>query len=209
MSEEIHLIKGSGVNLNEFSFEKEISKEKVRLILPARMLYDKGIVEFIEAAKIIKDRVQYKAEFLLVGNCDTENLAGIQEQEIKNMVDEPYIKWIGFKKNIFKVLQEADIVVLPSYREGLPKSLIEACAVGRPIITTDTQGCRECVMDGYNGYLVPVKDREILSNRMALLINDSQKRKIMGENSRILAEKEFSIDLVINKHLEIYKKIFV
>jgi glycosyltransferase involved in cell wall biosynthesis len=95
-------------------------------------------------------------------------------------------------------------MAFPSYREGLPKSLIEAAACGRPIITTDSVGCRDCVVDGYNGYLVPVKDTDLLAQRMETLINDREKRAIMGLNSRQLAEKEFSVEKVIAKHLEIY-----
>jgi glycosyltransferase involved in cell wall biosynthesis len=205
--EKIHLIKGSGVDLNKFTFEREIPKEKVRLILPARMLIDKGIMEFIEAARKIKEKVSEKAEFILVGDSDTINLAGITDEKLGKMMDKSYIQWIGFQKDIFQVLREADVVVLPSYREGLPKSLIESCAVGRPIITTDAPGCRECVIAGCNGYLVPVKDTDLLSQRMETLINDREKRATMGLNSRKLAEKEFSVEKVIEKHLEIYDSL--
>lgn len=204
---QIHLIKGSGVDLNKFTYEKPISKEKVQVILPARMLYDKGIIEFIQAAKKIKDKVVDKAEFVLVGDCDTINLSGIKEEDIKREIDVPFLNWIGFKKDIFSVIKNSDIVVLPSYREGLPKSLIEACAVGRPIVTTDVEGCRECVIEGYNGYLVPAKNIETLSEKMEDLINDPEKRTRMGLNGRILAEKNFSIDSVIREHLRIYKDL--
>lgn len=204
---QIHLIKGSGVDLNKFTYEKPISKEKVQVILPARMLYDKGIIEFIQAAKKIKDKVVDKAEFVLVGDCDTINLSGIKEEDIKREIDVPFLNWIGFKKDIFSFIKKSDIVVLPSYREGLPKSLIEACAVGRPIVTTDVEGCRECVIEGYNGYLVPAKNIETLSEKMEDLINDPEKRTRMGINGRILAEKNFSIDFVIREHLRIYKDL--
>jgi len=207
MSDRIHLIKGSGVDLERFAFSVETVKEKVRLVLPSRMLFDKGVIEFIEAAKKIKVRVFNKSEFILVGDCDTINLAGIKENELKEMLDPPYIQWIGFQQNILQIFQNANVIVLPSYREGLPKSLIEAAAVGRPIITTDTQGCRECVIENYNGFLVPVKDTEILSQRMETLINNSDMRKKMGKNSRLLAEKEFSIEKVIEAHLSIYDAI--
>jgi glycosyltransferase involved in cell wall biosynthesis len=200
----IHLIKGSGVDLTRFTFEPETVKEKVSFLLPARMLTDKGVVEFIHAARKIKDRVFLRAEFILAGDSDTINPAGIPEETLATMVDPPYIRWIGFQEEMFQVLANSDVVVLPSYREGLPKSLIEACAVGRPVITTDTQGCRECVIDNYNGYLVPVKDTEILARRMETLINDKEKRAAMGLNSRKLAEKEFSLENVIERHLEIY-----
>jgi glycosyltransferase involved in cell wall biosynthesis len=205
--ENIHLIKGAGIDLQQFGFEEEIPKNKIQLMLPARMLKDKGVIEFIEAAKKIKDSVYAKAEFILAGDCDTVNLAGIQEKDLLKMIDYPYIQWIGFQKDMFSVFRESDIVVLPSYREGLPKSLIEAAAVGRPIITTDTVGCRECVTDGWNGYLVPVRDTQILSQKMKILIEDMEKRKQMGKNSRLLAEREFSINKVIEKHLQIYNNI--
>lgn len=204
---QIHLIKGSGVDLNRFTYEKPIAKEKVQVVLPARMLYDKGIIEFIQAAKKIKDKVVDKAEFVLVGDCDTINLSGIKEEDIKREIDVPFLNWIGFKKDIFSVIKKSDIVVLPSYREGLPKSLIEACAVGRPIVTTNVEGCRECVIEGYNGYLVPAKNIDTLSEKMEDLINDSEKRTRMGINGRILAEKNFSIDFVIREHLRIYKDL--
>lgn len=206
-SHHIHLIKGSGVDLSVFTYNPEVTKEIVRLVLPARMLFDKGVVEFIHAAKKIKEVVSAKAEFLLVGDCDTTNLAGIAEEALRQMEDEIYIRWCGFQKDMFEVVKNADIVVLPSYREGLPKSLIEACAVGRPIITTDTQGCRECVVDGYNGFLVPVKNVEQLADKMKVLILDQELRAEMGRNSRLLAEKEFSITSVVEKHLAIYKEL--
>lgn len=205
--DQIHLIKGSGVDLNKFTYEKPIAKERVQVILPARMLYDKGIIEFIQAAKKIKDMVVDKAEFVLVGDCDTINLSGIKEEDIKREIDVPFLNWVGFKKDIFSIIKNSDIVVLPSYREGLPKSLIEACAVGRPIVTTNVEGCRECVIEGYNGYLVPSKNIDTLSEKMEDLINDSEKRIKMGLNGRILAEKNFSIDFVIREHLRIYKDL--
>lgn len=204
---QIHIIKGSGVDLIKFSFEEESKKEKVRILLSARMLYDKGVVEFIEAAKKIKEDVVQKAEFILAGSCDTINLSGISEKSLNQMIDGSYIRWIGHSDNILSELKSADIVVLPSYREGLPKSLIEACAVGRPIITTDTQGCRECVKNNYNGFLVPVKDIDNLAEKMIYLINNKQERERMGINSRKLAESEFSIEKVVDEHLKIYEKI--
>ena len=203
----IHLIKGSGVDLTQFAFEPAVTKGKVSFLLPARMLIDKGIVEFIHAAKKIKDSAFLKAEFLLAGDCDTINLAGIPEDVLTAMIEPPYIRWIGFRKDMLQILKNSDVVVLPSYREGLPKSLIEACAVGRPIITTDTQGCRECVVNNYNGYLVPVKDTDLLAQRMATLLCDKEKRAEMGLNSRKFAEKEFSVEDVIEKHLEIYETL--
>ncbi len=203
----IHLISGSGVDLREFAHHPETAKPKVRVILPARMLYDKGVMEFIEAAERIRDKVEYSAEFVLAGSCDMQNPAGIPEVVLRGKTDGSYIRWIGFCDDMYSVLTESDVVVLPSYREGLPKSLIEACAVGRPIITTDAIGCRECVIDGWNGYIVPVKEPSALAEKMLHLISDRPERERMGNNGRLLAEREFSIDNVVEKHLDIYNRL--
>lgn len=203
----IHIIKGSGVDLAEFEYSVPEEKEKIQVVLLARMLYDKGVVEFINASKLLKGELESKSEFVLVGDCDTLNLAGIKEEDLEKMIDPPFLKWVGFKKDAFAVLKNADIVVLPSYREGLPKTLIEACAVGRPIVTTDAIGCRECVVDGVNGFLVPVKNVDALSDKIRELILDAGLRHKMGSRSRTLAENEFSIDSVVDKHLSIYNNI--
>jgi len=115
-----------------------------------------------------------------------------------------YIEWIGFQKNMLPLYQTSDIVVLPSYREGLPKSLIEACAIGRPIITTDVPGCRECVIPDYNGFLIPAKKTGELAEALLKLIENAELRHQFGLHSRKLAEKEFSINTVIEKTFQIY-----
>jgi glycosyltransferase involved in cell wall biosynthesis len=203
----IHLIKGSGVCLKTFCREDFVSKDKLVVLLPARMLRDKGIMEFCRAAQLLKSKFEDRVSFVLCGDLDTINGAGIKKKELLKHLEGQYIIWKGHVDDIRKELKQSDIVVLPSYREGLSKSLIEACAVGRPIITTDTIGCRECVIEGWNGFLVPVKDAAILSQRMEVLINDRKRRESMGENGRLLAEREFSIHSVVAKHLEIYNLV--
>ena len=164
-------------------------------------------MEFLNAAKLIREKVNEKAIFILAGNCDNNNLAVLKEEILLDYLEDGYIEWIGYQQKMFDVYVNSDIVVLPSYREGLPKSLIEACAVGRPIITTDVPGCRECVVDGYNGYLVPAKDIEKMSEYLLKLIGDSELRKELGLNSRKLAEREFSINNVIEKTFSICDKM--
>ncbi len=208
-NDQIHLIKGTGIDLKKFTYQHEPIKKKIRFILPARMLYDKGVEEFVNAAKKIKKEVNLKAEFILVGDIDPGNPANIDKDKLLHLIDRPYIDWIGFRNNMFKELKNSHIVVLPSYREGLPKTLIEACALGRPIITTDSQGCRECVIDGYNGFLVPVKDVDILAEKMKLFIFNPEKRKMMGKNSRMLAEKTFSLTHAISEHFSIYNQLII
>jgi glycosyltransferase involved in cell wall biosynthesis len=204
-NDQIHLIKGSGVDLNEFDYTPEPNEGKIKVLLPARMLYDKGVVEFVKAGEKIKEEFSDTVCFNLAGDIDNHNPAAFSDTELLDLIDPPYINWIGFQKDMASVLKSHHIIVLPSYREGLPKSLIEATAIGRPIITTDAPGCRECVEDGYNGFLVPVRDYIQLSDKNRKLITQEDLRKEMGKNSRTFAEKNFSIKMVVEKTLEIYK----
>lgn len=198
------LIKGAGVDLNKFKFQELKNRNKISFILTARMLKDKGISEFISASKIVITKYPYSS-FLLVGDIDVENPASFTENELRNELAETNVDWLGHRNDILELLQESDVMVFPSYREGLPKSLIEAAAVGLPIITTDTIGCRECVDDGINGFLVPVGNSNILAQKMIELIEDPVLRQKMGKASRLKAEKEFSLDMVIEKTFELYE----
>lgn len=204
----IFLIKGSGVNLNEFVCSKAPDRVPLKILFPARILLDKGVMEFIGAAKLLQSKFMGKVKFILAGDCDKENLAVLGEEKLKALLVTDYIEWIGYQSKMFFIYTDSDIVVLPSYREGLPKSLIEACAVGRPIVTTDVPGCRECVKSEYNGYLVPPRDIGALADAIELLINDGVKRKEFGVNSRLLAEKEFSIDKVVQQTFDIYHSLY-
>lgn len=200
----IFLIKGSGIDLKEYAFKEPVAHDKLKLLFPARMLRDKGLCELIDAMKILYPKYNGKIELILAGSCADANKTSVSEEGLKGMLINGYITWIGNQKEMYPVYVESDIVVLPSYREGLPKALIEACAVGRPIVTTDVPGCRECVDEGVNGYLVPVKTSQELANALEKLILDEDKRKSFGIASRQKAEKEFSIENVIEKTFEIY-----
>lgn len=203
-NENVYLIKGSGVNLNTYAYTEPIAKDKLEVLFPARILRDKGVVELIESAQLLKDKYFDCVKFVLAGDCDEENPAVLHESELKELLVDNYIEWIGYIKNMYPVYQQADIVALPSYREGLPKSLIEACAVGRPIVTTNAIGCKECVVNGINGYLVPVKSVNDLADALESLIIDEKKRLSFGKCSRKMAEQVFSIDSVIDKTFAIY-----
>jgi glycosyltransferase involved in cell wall biosynthesis len=202
------LIKGSGVDLKEFPFTPPVIKDNIQILFPARILYDKGVIELIEAAKSLEKEWKGKAIFVLAGDCDENNKAVVHEEDLKKHLIPGYIEWIGFRKDMITQYQQSDIIVLPSYREGLPKSLIEACAIGRPIITTDVPGCRECVVDGYNGRMIPVKTVVPLANAIEELCENKYLREKMGNNSRALAVQEFSIESVIDKTFEIYDEMF-
>lgn len=137
-----------------------------------------------------------------------DNPKAIKEEELKAVCDGGYIQWLGYRTDVLELLKSCHIVAFPSYyKEGLPKSLIEAAAVGRPIVTTNSIGCKETVVDGYNGYLIPVKDSDTLAEKLNILFEDENLRRNMGRNSRILAEKDFSIENVIHRHLEIYSQL--
>lgn len=200
----VHFIKGSGVDLKKFYHTPLRKNSKIKVLLPTRMLWDKGVAELRQVTQILKDKYHNKVLFVLSGLADNENKAGVPKEYLQDWEEENYVKWIGYQKNMVEVYQDADIVVLPSYREGMPKSLIEACAIGRPIITTNAIGCRECVDEGRNGFKVAVKSINELALVLEKLILSEEKRIAMGNYSREKAEKEFSQEMVIDKHINIY-----
>lgn len=206
-NDRIFLIKGSGIDLQKFGFKESIVKEKLKILFPARMLKDKGLCELIEAMKLLQPRYEGRLELILAGSCGDANKTSISEVELNTMLVKGYISWIGNQKDMYPIYVDSDIVVLPSYREGLPKSLIEACAVGRPIVTTDVPGCRECVDEGINGYLVPMKSVNELACAIAKLVDNPDNRIKFGIASRKKAELEFSIDNVVDKTFSIYDAI--
>lgn len=202
--EQIYLIKGSGVNLNKFGYSELPSGQIVRYLLPSRMLWDKGIGEFFEAAKIMKTRYNDRVHFVLSGRVDPGNKASITINQLQEWNDSTYVEWIGHQTDMVSVYEESNIVVLPSYREGLPKALIEACAVGRPIITTDVPGCREVVKNRSNGILVKVRCVDSLVKAMDELYNKPKLCEEYGRRGRNIAESEFSIENVIDKTFQVY-----
>ena len=200
-------IKGSGIDLNEYCFTPELGNGKIIVLLTCRIIREKGVFVLTEAAEMLRKEYEEEVEFWIVGALD-DHPDAITEEEMDSVCDGHYIKWFGRREDIIELLQQCHIFAFPSYyMEGLPKSLIEACAIGRPIVTTDNIGCRDVVTDGENGYLVPVKDAEALADKIRALIENKDLRIKMGKASRVIAEKEFSVDDVIKKHLKIYKEL--
>ena len=200
-------IKGSGINLNVFCYTPEPSESKIIVLLTCRIIREKGVFELAKAAEILRPECENKAEFWIVGGLD-DHPDAITKEEMDGVCDGRYIKWLGRRENVKELLQQCHIFAFPSYyMEGLPKSLIEACAIGRPIVTTDSIGCRDVVTDGVNGFLVPVKEPTALAEKLKMLIEDKSLRVSMGRASRDIAEKEFSVDDVIKKHLAIYQEL--
>lgn len=203
--ENIILIKGSGVNTDEFIPASEHNGKPV-VVLISRMLWDKGVKEFVDAAKLLR-KDGTKARFVLIGKNDPDNPTSIPTSTLESWNNQGFIEWWGYRDNISSVIHNAHVVCLPSYREGLPKVLIEAAACGRPIVTSDTPGCREIVRDGENGFLVPIRDVKALASAIRRLIENPVLRKEMGKRGRDIAVKEFSVNKVISETLSLYNKL--
>lgn len=214
--EQARYIKGSGVDLKEFCYtpepganenDNQNENHKLRVILTARMIVEKGIFILTEAAEKLRSKYEDKVEFLLVGGID-DHPGAITKEQLDAVCDGKYIQWLGYRTDVKELLQSSHIVAFPSYyMEGLPKSLIEADAIGRPVITCNSVGCKEAVIDGYNGYLIPTKDVDALVEKLNILLSNAKLRQEMGRNSRAYAEANFSIDIVIERHLKIYEDL--
>jgi glycosyltransferase involved in cell wall biosynthesis len=201
----LRLIRGAGVDLQTFR-PAAPPPEPVCIVLVARMLWDKGVGEFIEAARRLT-AAGVNARFVLVGDPDSANPASVPEETLLDWSGQPGVEWWGRRDDMPAVLQAAHIACLPSYREGLPKTLLEAAACGLPIVTTDAPGCREVVEDGVNGLLVPVRDVVGLEAALRRLIFDPELRRRMGEQSRGRAEAEFGLQRVIEQTLAVYGEV--
>jgi glycosyltransferase involved in cell wall biosynthesis len=196
------LIPGSGVDLTRFNTSPINNNEEI-IVLPARMLWDKGVGEFVTAARLLRQRGM-AARFVLVGEYDAHNPASISRQQLKQWQDERVIEWWGYQYDMPSVMAKACLVVLPSYREGLPKVLVEAAAAGRAIVTTDAPGCRDVVVQGRNGLLVPIRDAVSLADAMYELLKDRNRLASMGFESRKIAEARFGLEKIVAMHLNIY-----
>jgi len=202
--DQIEMIRGSGTDLRHYQYSP-ISPGRPVVVLASRLLGDKGVREFCEAAKQLKE-ANIDAEFLLAGNTDPSNPSSIPEQELLDYQQAKIINWVGHTDDIPSLFQRAHIVVLPSYREGLPKVLIEAAACGRPVITTDVPGCRDAIMPDVTGLLVPVKSVTPLADAIRKLIENPELCIQMGRAGRAFAEQTFDINQVVETHLKIYEK---
>lgn len=206
-SSKLRLIKGSGVNLNDFKLVSEPTSIPPIVCLPSRMLWDKGIGEFIEAIRILKTYGLKNIRFVLAGGIDTENPAKIPQKQLQEWVSEGIVEWWGYQTDMPNLLSKVTIVVLPSYKEGLPKVLLEAAAIGRAIITTDVVGCREIIKHDYNGILVPPQNAEVLAEAISKLLNDSELRKRYIENGFELVKQNFTIETVTEQTFNLYDEL--
>jgi len=200
------VVNGSGVNINHFSYYKklELKDDKIVFLMAARLLKDKGIGEYLQAAKSIKKAYKDKVEFRLLGHEENSHNS-FSIKEIKAMHKDKTIIYGGFVTDIRNSLINSSVFVLPSYHEGMPRSVLEAMAIGRPILTTDTPGCNDTVIDGFNGWLVPKGDGNALERKMAWFLENNNKLEEMGKNSRKMAVDFFDVDVINRQIIDILK----
>jgi glycosyltransferase involved in cell wall biosynthesis len=198
------LVAGSGVDLDTFIATQEPPSDPMVVVLPARMLRDKGIVELVDAARMLKRR-GVRVVVRLAGPTDPGNPASIDERDLRQWEAEGAIEWLGRVDDMAGLMQKAHVICLPSYREGLSKALIEAAASARPIVTTDAPGCSDVVRHRDNGLLVPLRDAGAIADALAELAADADLRRAMGARGRARAIAEFALPSVVEKTFEIYE----
>lgn len=203
--EQAFIIRGSGVSLENFSYVPEPDGMPV-VVMASRLLRDKGVREFVQAADILKKK-GLRIIFRHLGGSDPDNPACIPESDLEVWKKLGHVQFLGHRHDIVRQYAQASIVCLPSYREGLPKVLQEAAACGRAVVTTDVPGCRDAVVPGKTGLLVPVRDAGALADAIQRLANDPKLRKKMGLAGRRLAEQEYAVEKVVSAHMRIYNEL--
>jgi len=204
-----HLIFGSGINTSAFSPDRLPADEapsRITFSLVTRMLWEKGVAEFVEAAKIVKNQ-NSRTHFQLIGAPDAGNPTSVSTSWLEEQQTLDYIDWVGHTDDVRPYLADAAAVILPSYREGAPRALLEAASMGKAIVAADVPGCREVVDDGINGYLVPPKNVEKLAQAMLKLAEDPAGRRQMGLAAREKALKHFDERIIIRKTMEVYEQL--
>ena len=203
--QQTRIIPGSGVDTKRFDVHPS-AEECPIVMLASRMLWDKGIGEFVEASRRLKQN-GLAARYVLVGRCDEHNPAAIEPTQLRQWVEEGVVEWWEHRDEMSSTLASATIVVLPSYREGLPKVLLEAAACGKPLIATDVPGCREIVTHGVNGLLVAARDSAALAVAIDTLLRDSSRRAAMGVAGREVVTRMFSVEKIAGQFVDLYREL--
>jgi len=201
---QIKVIKGAGVDLKKYAYSEE-NDDRVTVVMASRLLRDKGVYEYLEAAKIIKEK-GLNVNFELYGDSDEGNPTAVTKDELEQIQEGGYVQVNGFTSNVANVFSNSNIIVLPSYREGFPKVLVEAAACGRAIVTTDVPGCRDAIEVNITGLLCKVKDAQSLASAIEKLVLNTTLRNEMGKAGRVLAEREFSINKILLEHFNTYEE---
>ena len=205
LSNQIIIIPGSGVNLSLYRLVP-MPKGEVVVLMVARLLITKGVEDFLVSVAYLR-RSGVQAKFLLAGDIDTSNPAAINRSKLVKLASESGVQLLGHRSDIVNLMEKSHIIVLPSYREGLPKVLIEAAAIGRAVVTTDVAGCRDAIEPDVTGFLVPPRNPKLLAEKIKLLIEDRSLSVSMGLAGRKRAEVLFNINAVVARHLKIYQEL--
>lgn len=207
-SEKSILIQGSGVDMNQnHPSKREPEGEKVKFLVLSRLIAPKGIREFVEAAREVEKRLPGKCEFVLAGAIDPENPQRISEEELAEWQREGIVKWIGVVPNAVEAFKSASVAVLPSYwLEGLPRSMVEAAAMGLPVITTSNSGCKDAVVDGVTGFMIPPREVAPLIEAMMKLAESKELREKMGAAGREFVQERYSVETVVAKTVAVYER---
>jgi len=203
--DKVSRLPGSGIDLNIFCYAtmQPFDHRPFRFLLVARLLWDKGVGEYVEAARMVR-RKYPAAKFQLLGFLDVKNPTAVSNTQMDDWVEEGVVEYLGVADDVKPYLVAADCVVLPSYREGVPRSLLEAAAIGRPIVTTDAVGCRDAVDDGVNGLLCRVGDADDLADKLIRMIEmHPDERALKGRAGRLKMEHEFDEKIVVNRYLDV------
>jgi glycosyltransferase involved in cell wall biosynthesis len=203
---EARMIRGSGVALCDYPNLPETEEGKFVVVMAARLLSDKGVFEFVEAARLLRNR-GLCVQMRLIGSPDPGNPTSVTQRDVEYWMQEGVVELLGSRRDVAAQYAAANIVCLPSYREGLPKSLVEAAACGRAVVTTDVPGCRDAISPDKTGLLVPVKNAEALANAIQRLVEEPVLRHQMGAAGRKLAEDAFAIEKIVEQHMNIYTEL--
>lgn len=199
------MIRGSGVDLDAFPYVPE-PEGRPQVVMASRLLKDKGVMEYVQAARMLKEQ-GVEADFILAGEPDVVNPATVTLGDIQPYIDDESINWIGHCDDIAGLFARSHIVVLPSYREGFPKVLIEAAACGRVVVTTDVPGCRDAIINGETGLLVRGKDSVDLANAIQKLTEDADIMQFMGRKAHRHAKQNYSVKQAIEAHIKAYSNL--
>ena len=200
------MIPGSGVDTSLFKPSGFPDDRKPVVLFASRLLKNKGINEFVESARIVKNK-NILAKFIIVGDVDKGNPTSIDTNNLKRWTIEGLVEWWGYREHMPEIINMAHIICLPSWREGIPKILLEAAASGRPIVSTDVPGCRDIVKHGENGLLVPARDSNALAEAIARLILDKNLRIKMGEAGRKLIISKYTVAMINGQTLDLYRQL--
>ena len=198
---EAYILGGIGLNLNNYQFSTALV-QPVKFLFIGRLLKEKGVFELIEAIRIVKSKY-LNCSFTVLGAIDHENLGALKQEKLDDLIAEKLFEYPGYVSNVQEWITNSSVFVLPSYREGVPRSTQEAMAIGRPVITTDVPGCRDTVIDGLNGFIVPKWDVNALVEKMCFFIENPDQINIMGKESYKIACEKFDVHKVNKKLFEI------